>query len=92
MKPFEILGIPEDSTPEQVKAAYIEKAKTTHPDGGGTAEAFQELQRAHDAAHEIASKPKKCEPCEGKGRTVIQKGFNKMTMLCKACGGRGVRL
>lgn len=92
MKPFEVLGIPEDSTPEQVKAAYLEKAKTTHPDGGGTAEAFQELRQAFIQASIEAAKPKHCEACEGKGHTLVAKGFHKMRMVCKACGGRGVKL
>ncbi len=90
--PFEVLGIPEDSSPEQVKAAYLEKSKTTHPDAGGTAEAFQELREAFMQASVEASKPKKCLECDGKGRKMITKGFHKMPMTCKACGGRGVKL
>jgi hypothetical protein len=47
--PFKILGINESATPQQVDAAYREKAKKHHPDGGGDAWAFQQVQEAYEA-------------------------------------------
>ena len=35
-------------SPEEIKKAYRRKAKETHPDGGGTAAAFIEVQKAYE--------------------------------------------
>lgn len=42
-----VLGISENSTYEEVKRAYHEKAKEHHPDKGGSPERFQEIQAAY---------------------------------------------
>ncbi|MEN6302280.1 MAG: DnaJ domain-containing protein [Armatimonadia bacterium] len=44
---YQILGIAPDATPEDIKAAYREKAKRWHPDLGGNEAAFQKLQKAY---------------------------------------------
>lgn len=38
---------------EEVKEAYRQKAKQTHPDGGGSAEAFVALQQCYEEALEF---------------------------------------
>lgn len=48
--PWEILGIPLRSTADAIDAAYREKAKTAHPDKGGSAAAMSELNQARDDA------------------------------------------
>jgi molecular chaperone DnaJ len=35
MTPHELLGVSEDATPDEIKAAYIRKVKTYHPDASG---------------------------------------------------------
>ncbi|HEY5412994.1 MAG TPA: J domain-containing protein [Caulobacteraceae bacterium] len=45
--PYAVLGVPRDATAEAIKAAYRTKAKSQHPDGGGSPEAFQALGLAH---------------------------------------------
>ena len=46
-QPHEILGVRPDATPEEIEAAFREKAKVAHPDrAGGSAEAMQELNEA----------------------------------------------
>jgi hypothetical protein len=52
---WEILGIPYNSTEPQVTSAYREKAKTAHPDRGGTDAAFIELQNAYMEALSVYS-------------------------------------
>lgn len=46
----EILGLPMTATAAQIRAAYTAKAKTAHPDQGGTQEAMAALTDARDRA------------------------------------------
>jgi hypothetical protein len=46
------LGLLPPYTREDVHAAYREKAKTTHPDRGGSAADFEELHEAYERAQE----------------------------------------
>ena len=50
MTAFSVLGIDETATDEEIRAAYLKKARTAHPDAGGTKEDFQALQRAYEEA------------------------------------------
>lgn len=49
---YEILGVPRDATPEQVKKAYRRLARELHPDVAGTdpasEEKFKDVSRAYD--------------------------------------------
>lgn len=47
--PWEILGLRPDADEDAIDAVYRAKAKRLHPDAGGSAEAFRELQEAYDA-------------------------------------------
>jgi aminopeptidase N len=49
-----VLGLMPPVTVEDVKQAYLEKAKTTHPDRGGRADKFVELHKAFEQATEYA--------------------------------------
>lgn len=50
-KPWrEMLGLSGPVTAEQVKAAYREKAKSAHPDNGGSKDSMAMLTRARDEA------------------------------------------
>jgi curved DNA-binding protein CbpA len=44
---YEVLGVRRDATPREIHKAYRRKAKASHPDGGGSAEAFSELGTAY---------------------------------------------
>lgn len=44
---YEILGVSEDATRDQVKAAYHAKAREVHPDAGGSDAAFQRVEAAY---------------------------------------------
>ncbi len=46
------LGLLPPYTAEDVQAAYREKAKTSHPDRGGSATEFEELHKAYEQAQE----------------------------------------
>lgn len=45
-----VLGVPEDASAATIRDAYNRKRSASHPDKGGTAEAFREVQTAFDTA------------------------------------------
>lgn len=45
-----VLGVAQTATDEELKAAYRKRARETHPDQGGDAEAFQRVVRAYAEA------------------------------------------
>ena len=45
---YDVLGVGKDATPADIKKAYRKKAKTEHPDAGGSAEKFTELTLAYE--------------------------------------------
>ena len=48
MDPFKILGISRDATTSEIQSAYRKKARKHHPDTGGDAWAFQQVQQAYE--------------------------------------------
>jgi ferredoxin len=46
---FEVLGVDPDADAEAVEAAYRRRVKETHPDRGGSVEAFRRVRRASEA-------------------------------------------
>lgn len=43
-----VLGVARDASQDEIQAAYRERVKETHPEKGGTTEAFKRVQRAKD--------------------------------------------
>lgn len=43
---YELLGVPRDASPEDIKRAYRRKAREHHPDAGGDEEAFKQVTHA----------------------------------------------
>lgn len=48
MNDYAILGVDQNSTPEQLKKAYRQKVKEHHPDAGGDPEMFKKVQQAYE--------------------------------------------
>ncbi len=44
---WQVLGVSNNATSEEIRTAYLKNAKILHPDAGGTVCAFQELQQAY---------------------------------------------
>lgn len=56
MNAWDALGLQPGAPKTEVKRAFREKARAAHPDGGGSAEAFQQLRDAYkDALHQLAT-------------------------------------
>lgn len=49
--PYDVLGVDADADSAALVRAYRERVKETHPDRGGSAEAFQAVQAAYEAIH-----------------------------------------
>jgi hypothetical protein len=47
---FEILGVSPDAPEQQILDAYRRKARESHPDAGGSSEAFVQVSQAKDIA------------------------------------------
>ena len=44
---YDILEVETDASPEEIKQAYKDRSKSTHPDRGGTDQAFNEVNKAY---------------------------------------------
>jgi hypothetical protein len=53
--PWDILGVPRTATREQIESAYRKKARSAHPDNGGSHEAMTRLNLARDEALRLAA-------------------------------------
>ena len=91
--PFELLGLDDQATLTQIKAAFRLKAAEpgVHPDFGGDTDTFMSLKNAYERALVIATNAP-CSACEGKGSVGLGwSSFAKTLMRCSACGGSGKR-
>ena len=45
---YKILGVKTNANADEIKSAYIAKAKTAHPDAGGSSELFNKIKTAYE--------------------------------------------
>lgn len=93
MSPFSALGLPDDATTTQVRAAYRLRVAEpgVHPDLGGSSEAFEALREAYQRALHLATNAP-CPDCRGTGKVGTgETSFVKTLMRCMACKGSGKR-
>lgn len=81
-KLYETLGVPENASPNEIKSAYRQKAKETHPDTGGDPEKFADVSRAHA----ILISPEKRKKYDETGE-VDDKVHNQATAAMEIIGG-----
>lgn len=89
---FSQLGLPDDATPDQVRARWRELAASgLHPDHGGLVDRWLEIQGAYQKALELSKRPRLCTACDGRGRLPIRPGrsFLVTWQACEKCSGTG---
>ena len=99
--PYKILGIAYKASLEQIKEAYKQAARESHPDKGGDPERMTAVTEAHrqlttcrkdvdKLLQFLGQWPKKfCGRCEGRG--VAKSIANpKEEIRCPKCGGSGL--
>ena len=86
---FKFLGLPDTATCAQVRTAYRKKAEKLHPDKGGDAQAFIQLNGVYRDAMIRCTKPIECADCGGTGFTERVSGWRVARIICAVCGGRG---
>jgi hypothetical protein len=59
---WSILGVTSRATEEELKRAFRARALETHPDRGGTADAFRDVTRAYAEARKRTARPRKRAP------------------------------
>jgi len=87
---YDLLGVPDTVTPEQLKERWRALALEHHPDRGGDADAFQRLLEAYRRLIAVVSEPRPCLECKGSGRRRVVRGFSSILLDCEACGGIGL--
>jgi curved DNA-binding protein CbpA len=100
---YELLGVNWLASTEQIKQAYRDKAKSDHPDAGGSAELFDTVGSVYQLLtdkHErnrynltLRAKYKGCDCCKGRGKRPKRVGWVKVgEEVCKVCNGLGLVL
>lgn len=100
---YEILGVTRVATKDEIRSAYIIKARAEHPDAGGEADMFARAAQAYkvltnnDKRKEYDSwlndNFKVCSSCHGRGVIFKQQSIKERTSVrCSKCRGGGVEL
>lgn len=97
---YTILGVTRSASKDEIRAAYVRKARETHPDAGGQADDFLSvcgaykvltngvMRKRYDEYLELTCNP--CPTCAGRGVLIKQRSFKERTVRpCQDCNGAG---
>lgn len=98
---YEILGVTRMASKDEIRTAYINKARAEHPDAGGEADIFVLAAQAYKILTNgikrkeydawLQDNAVACAACKGKGVIYKQKSFKERTYArCAPCKGTGV--
>lgn len=77
---YEVLGVPKDATPEQIKKAYRRLALENHPDKNPGDKAAEDRFKEASNAYEVLSDPEKRRAYDQRGRLGVEDmGFRGFT-------------
>lgn len=83
VSPYDVLDVDPDATEEEVKLAYRERIKETHPDQGGNQREFKLVQNAYE---EITGNERDDNKSAGGSRTQSETRHNTPKATCSNCG------
>lgn len=98
---YHVLEVPREATVEELHAAWKRLARTKHPDAGGSAEEWQQVNEAFQTLrdgekrklydHYMLTHFAPCPACEGTGEHWQHRGFKRFRNgNCAPCKGTGV--
>lgn len=84
--PFEVLGLPETATEDEVQVRWREMVMDLHPDLGGSPDKFNHYNQAYQQAREIAHhRDVECAMCHGSERVTRYSGIHRLEIPCPQC-------
>jgi DnaJ-class molecular chaperone len=83
------LGAAPDASEAELKSAYRQRLRLTHPDCGGSTIHLMRVTEAWRTLQASAETRRRCLICSGSGRQTWQSGFTRLVTICTQCGGSG---
>lgn len=85
MNPYTVLGVTAAATPDEIRAAYRRRAKETHPDAGGSDEAFRAVQDAYETLKRATPNHAHAHTHQAGGRRCPECGSDLFFGVCYPC-------
>jgi DnaJ-class molecular chaperone len=84
------LGCSADASEVEIRRAYREACRQSHPDLGGDRGTFERVHVAWRVLESTRAERTRCPDCQGTGYVTKRVNFTSvLTMLCAKCGGSG---
>lgn len=80
MNAYQVLGVSESASDEEIVAAYRRLVMIHHPDRGGDPDEFLAVKKAFESLQNRV-----CPLCKGTGRVVVRQGAFVSKDFCPRC-------